>query len=178
MGSRELRGLSDCSYSSRETLMQQISPEDEAAELARRVVEIDVRTAECEARRVERDAMRAECEARLRAEEFEAGSRALHAAAREGNDAEMLRLLPLLSPDQISAAMSTKNHDGRTALHHASGSGHQAVVKVLLDNGAEVEPRDNRGLKPQHLATAGKYLHITTMLKAEVRLLSLRTCSV
>ena len=123
------------------------------------------------------DYWRAEFDARSREEEINEGSVAFHVAAQEGNAEEILRLFearsrhgcwPLFSPDQISTLMSTQNSDGRTALHHASGFGHQAVVKVLLDNGADVDPRDNRGLQPYHLAVSGNNPYIAAMLKAEV----------
>ena len=122
------------------------------------------------------DCRRAEFDARSREEEINEGSLTFHVAALEGNAEEILRLFearsrhgcwPLFSPDQISTLMSTKNSDGRTALHNASAFGHQAVVKVLLNNGAKVGPRDNRGLQPYHLAVAGKCPHIAAMLTAE-----------
>jgi len=33
--------------------------------------------------------------------------------------------------------------NGRTALHHASESGHTSVVKALLDRGADIHNKDD-----------------------------------
>lgn len=35
-----------------------------------------------------------------------------------------------------------------TALHHATNSGHPAVVAILLENGADPNAKDNRGERP------------------------------
>lgn len=35
-----------------------------------------------------------------------------------------------------------------TALHHATNSGHPAVVAILLENGADPNAQDNRGERP------------------------------
>ena len=123
------------------------------------------------------DCRRAEFDARSREEEINEGSLTFHVAALEGNAEEILRLFearsrhgcwPLFSPDHISTLMSTKNSNGRTALHNASAFGRQAVVKVLLNNGAKMEARDNRGMQPYHLAAFGNHRYIFAMLKAEV----------
>ena len=40
------------------------------------------------------------------------------------------------------------SQNGRTALHHASSSGHTDVVKLLVDSGAQIDNTDNVSTEP------------------------------
>ncbi|PQE06277.1 ankyrin repeat protein [Rutstroemia sp. NJR-2017a BBW] len=54
---------------------------------------------------------------------------------------------------QVGADIHTRNSDGRTALHIVAEEGHNAGVKLLLDQpGIDANPRDNDGNTPLSLA--------------------------
>lgn len=53
---------------------------------------------------------------------------------------------------------------GSTALHFASGLGHEGMVQYLLANGANVDARDQPGSTPLHVAVRKGYRRIATML--------------
>ena len=68
--------------------------------------------------------------------------------AAEGGDAERVQEL-IDSGSQIDQA----DFFGNTALHRAADSGHLAVAKILVANGAEVDtPSRQGGLTPLHIA--------------------------
>ncbi len=46
----------------------------------------------------------------------------------------------------------------KTALHLAVLNKHQAIVKLLLEDGADVMARDLDGLTPSHLAVSNSFL--------------------
>ena len=55
-----------------------------------------------------------------------------------------------------------------TALHLASGRGHEAVVEALLSWGAIVDPRDHVGTTPLYVACQGGHLAcVLALLKAQ-----------
>ena len=86
---------------------------------------------------------------------------ALMGAASNGN-LELTRLLLAQKADvnAVSADDSGKVKNGPvafgnlTALHFAAGSGNAGVVKLLLDAGAPVDPRDIRGMTPLMVAVS------------------------
>ena len=43
---------------------------------------------------------------------------------------------------------NVSSQDGRTALHHASSSGHTDVVKQLVDSGAQIDNKDKVSTEP------------------------------
>ncbi|CZR52360.1 related to 2-5A-dependent ribonuclease [Phialocephala subalpina] len=61
----------------------------------------------------------------------------LHLAAYFGVDNAVRDLLG-------SNSLDSKDSDSRTPLSYAADNGHEAVVKLLLDNGAELETKDSR----------------------------------
>jgi ankyrin repeat protein len=46
------------------------------------------------------------------------------------------------------AKIETKSKKGQAALQHASFYGHVAIMRLLLDAGAQIEPKDNIGATP------------------------------
>ncbi len=67
----------------------------------------------------------------------------IHDAAREGDVAEVRRLLEQ-EPKLVNLEETAKS-GGVTPLHHAAENGHQAVVELLLASGADIEARGSYG---------------------------------
>ncbi|VDM92200.1 unnamed protein product [Onchocerca ochengi] len=67
----------------------------------------------------------------------------------------------ILKPYLISYAPAI-NH-GFSGLHYAAKDGHNAVVRFLVMNGADVNLRTS-GYTPLHLAAIGKQLEIISIL--------------
>jgi len=85
-------------------------------------------------------------------------------AAKSG-DADAVRQLLKLDPSLISA----KDGDGSTPLHCACWKGNDAVVKVLLESGADVNAENNNehwGTTPLHAAAHANQKKIAEMLIA------------
>jgi len=57
-------------------------------------------------------------------------------------------------------------YDGSTALMDAAGSGHQEVVRVLLDNGANVNAKREYGATALKIARAKGHKEIAELLKS------------
>lgn len=51
--------------------------------------------------------------------------------------------------------INEKSEQGNTALHYASYRGNIEIISKLIDNGAEVEVVNNRGLNVLHMAAQG-----------------------
>ncbi|KAJ5295617.1 hypothetical protein PENANT_c001G04992 [Penicillium antarcticum] len=64
-----------------------------------------------------------------------------------------LYILATLLPKQHPQILNTPNYDGQTALHKAVTTPNQSlnITSYLLDNGADIQPRDNRDETPLHL---------------------------
>ena len=105
------------------------------------------------------------------------GTTALHAAAELGNT-DMIKLL--LTHD---ADVNAKNNEGMTALHYAARQlpSHEkervnlhtnlvvagdwsGAVKLLLENGADSESRDNNGQTPLALAAKRGHTQVASLL--------------
>ena len=99
-----------------------------------------------------------------------ASAEALRDAAERGDAEEVNRLLAAGVP--IDAATET----GVTALHNAACEGHVAVVKVLLDKGANVDPKSTKNyMTPLHLAAMKGHHTVAMALLAAKADVSART---
>jgi ankyrin repeat protein len=77
------------------------------------------------------------------------GWTSLHVAAFEGRVIEVQRLL-----EQPGTAVDGRNALGRTALYNAAKAGNRAVVKLLIERGANVNAADQDGLAPLYPAVS------------------------
>ncbi|KAH6983913.1 hypothetical protein EDB80DRAFT_625396 [Ilyonectria destructans] len=97
----------------------------------------------------------------------------LHWAAWTGDEAT-LDLLSLTTGDldnkdeeqrtPISYAAENGHEDGRTPLSWAAQEGHEAVIKLLLENGADLESKDNSGWTPLSLAAQEEHEAVVKLL--------------
>ena len=69
----------------------------------------------------------------------------LHDAAREGNSAEIIRLL------DAGADIHARTEEGITPLHMAAIFGRSEAITLLLNAGADARLQDNSGLTPLDL---------------------------
>ena len=70
-----------------------------------------------------------------------------HGPWREA-DEEVLKVMDFLLIEDKGAAIKAECKNGGTPLSWAAGSGHEAVVRLLLEKGAAVEAEDNGGRTP------------------------------
>lgn len=68
------------------------------------------------------------------------------------NNAQLADLL--LTYDGIN--INKADHCGRQAIHYAAQFGHEALINVLMDKGADVNAKTNQGVTPLHLAILEK----------------------
>jgi len=68
---------------------------------------------------------------------------------------EMRLRLGIDGKKEIKKWVNEKSEQGHTALHYASYRGNVEVVDKLIENGAEVEVVNNRGLNVLHMAAQG-----------------------
>lgn len=48
--------------------------------------------------------------------------------------------------------LNAQDHEGRTSILVAAGNGHEAVVRLLLEQGADIESKSRNGRTPLQLA--------------------------
>jgi ankyrin repeat protein len=72
--------------------------------------------------------------------------------AASAGDVERVRTLLALSADVETSANRRKRHQGWTPLHHAVKGGHCDMVHELLDAGAEVNAKTDKGRTPLGIA--------------------------
>ncbi|XP_078427641.1 uncharacterized protein LOC144700114 [Wolffia australiana] len=82
------------------------------------------------------------------------------AAAAQTGDVDALRL----ALDHLSGSIDEPLEDGDTALHSCCLYGYLPCVKLLLERGASLEPKDEEGAIPLHDACAGGFVDIVQLL--------------
>jgi ankyrin repeat protein len=91
----------------------------------------------------------------------ESAIKALHGAAAHGDTPRMKALLDA-HPDIVNARSGV---GARTALHPAAGAGHDTVVALLLERGADPNIRcDGDSAMPLHFAAEGEHLGVIRLL--------------
>lgn len=97
----------------------------------------------------------------------------LMSAASEGDIEEVKALL-----EYGNVNVSVGDYDRRTALHLAAGEGHTEIVRMLCENGADVNARDRSGKRPLDEAKSGSHKDCVHLLeKHGARLGSPELCS-
>ena len=76
-------------------------------------------------------------------------------AAEKGN----LKKLVSFLEEGIDINIKDKDDDA-TALHKASGQGHEQLVQLLIKKGADVNVRDDCKCTPLHWASSGGYVYL------------------
>ncbi|KAK7219068.1 hypothetical protein V2G26_007071 [Clonostachys chloroleuca] len=84
-----------------------------------------------------------------------------HDSWRESNE-EALRVMDDLLIEDKGA--ESKDNDGRTPLSQATGSGHEAFARLLLDKGADIEAKDNDGRTPLSQAAGSGHEAVVRLL--------------
>jgi uncharacterized protein len=91
---------------------------------------------------------------------------ALLQAARAGDETRVRALLPPASAPEQRGPSGTPG--GVTPLMAAAAGGHEAVVKLLLNHGADPALRDERGRSAAAYARAEGYTHLAERLDTVV----------
>ena len=63
-----------------------------------------------------------------------------------------------------NAEIDARDDEKQTPLHHAAAAGHEAIVKTLLENGAQNDPSDENDFTPMHIAAGRGYKGVTHLL--------------
>jgi len=68
---------------------------------------------------------------------------------------ELKKKLGIDAIEILKTWINYKNNQGSTALHYASYKGNIELINILIENGADVEVVNNRGLNMLHFAAQG-----------------------
>ena len=68
---------------------------------------------------------------------------------------EMKRKLGIEAKDEIKKWINCQSEQGYTALHYAAYRGNIEIINKLIDNGAQVEVVNKRGLNVLHMSAQG-----------------------
>lgn len=90
----------------------------------------------------------------------EAGVTALHYAASKNR----LDSGALLLANTVKANPNARDKLKQTPLHRAAGKGYEVFCKLLLDNGAKIDPADTQRKTPLHLACEEGHGAVAVML--------------
>ncbi|KAF3179460.1 hypothetical protein EYR41_003101 [Orbilia oligospora] len=85
---------------------------------------------------------------------------AVHMAANWG----LTLVLHSLLQDSGLADINARDFDGKTALHHPCRLGNEAVMKILIDNGADIGVFDDYGRSPLRFAVDGGNVNAVKLL--------------
>lgn len=88
----------------------------------------------------------------------------------EGGDEIILAFV--LASGKDDAEIDSKDKDGRTPLSWAAEKGHEAVVRLLLDNGAAIEVKDSSSRTPVSWAAEQGHEAVVRLLKQRAQLSS------
>lgn len=80
--------------------------------------------------------------------------------AIEGNDLAQLKFALKFHRTKVNE----QNDEGKTVLHQSCLSGQLETVRLLVENGAEIELRDNRGWTCLHYAAFGGHVDVVNFL--------------
>ena len=83
----------------------------------------------------------------------------LHGAAQDGN-VKLVRILLGRAETNVNAA----NQFGWTPLHYAAIGGHIKCIQLLLNNGAELNAKDNANRTPLHFAAKNGHKECVALL--------------
>ena len=72
----------------------------------------------------------------------------------------------LMRYSQRYADLSICTHDGRTALHHAASRGHEAIVRLLLERGADPAGGENSQFTALRMAAENGHMAVVRLLLA------------
>ncbi|KAJ5214973.1 hypothetical protein N7468_010652 [Penicillium chermesinum] len=78
--------------------------------------------------------------------------------------ASMMIPTPRMTPESNGSSPRSFDSHGHTALHRAALYGHESVLAVLLQAGADHTLPDSTGLTPLHLATKQGHISVVNLL--------------
>ena len=88
---------------------------------------------------------------------------------RAAADGDLVRVRHLLECTTVFGNLDAIDENGRTALMIAAEGGHTALVRVLIDAGADLDAIDAKGQDAAATADAGGHSAVAKMLSAEAK---------